>query len=322
VNKLLLLGAGESGKSTLFKQMIKIYGVGFSDYERKTTYVKVVHANAIANIKTLIAHVQPFGQIEEKNIPLAKMIEEMKNDSELTPAAGNVISQLWADQGIQAAYAQRNHFQLNDSCAYFLNKIHEISAENYIPSDADILGVRVRTTGIVSNEFVINENKFQMFDVGGQRNERKKWIHCFENVTAVIFVTALSEYDQVLYEDESVNRLKESLTLFDEICNSRWFRTTSMILFLNKRDLFATKLELRPITIACPEYTGPQEYEPCVTHITNAFLARNRVLDHNNVAKKIYTHITCATDTDNVTAVFDAVKDIIIRNSLAAAGLV
>ena len=42
-----------------------------------------------------------------------------------------------------------------------------------------------------------------MYDVGGQRNERKKWIHCFENVTAVIFVAALSAYDQVLYEDSS-----------------------------------------------------------------------------------------------------------------------
>jgi hypothetical protein len=43
-----------------------------------------------------------------------------------------------------------------------------------------------------------------MFDVGGQRSERKKWIHCFENVTAIVFLVALSEYDQMLYEDDSV----------------------------------------------------------------------------------------------------------------------
>jgi hypothetical protein len=40
-----------------------------------------------------------------------------------------------------------------------------------------------------------------MFDVGGQRSERKKWIHCFENVTSIIFCVALSEYDQVLLEE-------------------------------------------------------------------------------------------------------------------------
>ena len=41
-----------------------------------------------------------------------------------------------------------------------------------------------------------------MFDVGGQRSERKKWIHCFENVTALLFVVAISGYDQCLVEDK------------------------------------------------------------------------------------------------------------------------
>ena len=54
------------------------------------------------------------------------------------------------------------------------------------------------TTGIVEHKFEIGGNLFKMFDVGGQRNERKKWIHCFENVTAVMFVVAISEFDQVI----------------------------------------------------------------------------------------------------------------------------
>ena len=45
-----------------------------------------------------------------------------------------------------------------------------------------------------------------MFDVGGQRSERKKWIHCFEGVTAIIFCVALSDYDLVLAEDEEMVR--------------------------------------------------------------------------------------------------------------------
>jgi G-protein alpha subunit len=61
-----------------------------------------------------------------------------------------------------------------------------------------------------------------MYDVGGQRNERKKWIHCFDDVTAVIFVASLSEYDQVLYEDNTVNRMEEAVTLFSDIANSRY----------------------------------------------------------------------------------------------------
>lgn len=95
-----------------------------------------------------------------------------------------------------------------------------------------------------------------MFDVGGQRSERKKWIHCFENVTAIVFMVAISEYDQVLVEDESVNRMAEALTLFDSICNSRWFVKTSMILFLNKIDLFKDKLPKSPMGKYFPDYTG------------------------------------------------------------------
>ena len=53
-------------------------------------------------------------------------------------------------------------------------------------------------------------------------------------MTAVIFVAAISEYDQLCYEDDKTNRMTEALNLFEEICNSRWFRETSMILFLNK----------------------------------------------------------------------------------------
>ena len=72
-----------------------------------------------------------------------------------------------------------------------------------------------------------------MFDVGGQRSERKKWFHCFDGVTAIIFCAALSGYDLVLEEDNEVNRMIESMKLFSSICNNKWFVTTSIILFLN-----------------------------------------------------------------------------------------
>ncbi len=89
---------------------------------------------------------------------------------------------------------------------------------------------------------MLKDLNFRVFDVGGQRSERKKWIHCFEDVTAIIFIVALSEYDQVLVEDETTNRMHESLRLFDSICNNKWFVNTSIILFLNKKDLFEEKI--------------------------------------------------------------------------------
>jgi len=316
INKLLLLGAGESGKSTLFKQMITIYGKGFPESER-LSYVPIINNNIITSMKTLCKQSQTFGPVAEHNVACRNLIEnELKGDEDIDATLGENIFALWHDEGIRATYAMRTKFQLTDSAAYFFDKIKEVASQDYIPSQQDVLRSRVRTTGIVENEFEIDNNKFKMFDVGGQRNERKKWIHCFENVTAVLFVAAISEYDQVLYEDENTNRMAEALNLFEEICNSRWFHETSMILFLNKRDLFGEKIIRVPLTVCFPEYDGKNTYEEASEYLKNLFESKN-----HNPDKIIYTHITCATDTDNVAAVFNAVKDIIIRQSLGQAGL-
>jgi len=320
INKLLLLGAGESGKSTLFKQMITIYGKGFPEAERKT-YVPIIANNVISSIKTLAIQCTTWSDdlaVAEDLQGVKQFVEnELKGDEDIDEKLGNELFRLWNDEAIQHTFENRAHYQLNDSTKYFLDKILEMSKPGYIPSEQDVLRSRVRTTGIVENEFVIDGNQFKMFDVGGQRNERKKWIHCFENVTAVLFVAAISEYDQVLYEDENMNRVVEALNLFEEICNSRWFRETSMILFLNKRDLFAEKIRQVPLVDYFPDYQGGEEESEGYRFMQDQFETRNR-----NPEKQIYTHITCATDTGNIAAVFNAVKDIIIRKSLNEAGLV
>ena len=131
--------------------------------------------------------------------------------------------------------------QISDTFSYF-DSIDRIAQPNYLPTDQDVLRSRVKTTGITETTFIIGDLTYRMFDVGGQRSERKKWIHCFENVTTILFLVAISEYDQLLLEDETVNRMQEALTLFDSICNSRWFVKTSIILFLNKIDRFREKL--------------------------------------------------------------------------------
>lgn len=319
VNKLLLLGAGESGKSTLFKQMVQIYGPGFSEAERKS-YLPIIYSNIISVMKTLITQSNHYSPIPTDSPLYASKVfieTEMTGEEEVDAKLAAHFKALWFDPNIQSTYSQRSNYQLTDSAKYFFDRLDAITAKDYIPTQQDILRSRVRTTGIVEMEFAIDGNIFKLFDVGGQRNERKKWIHCFESVTAVLFVAAINEYDQVLYEDEQTNRITESLNLFEEICNSRWFRDTSIILFLNKRDLFSEKITRVPLGQYFPDYTGDGSYESSASYMRELFESKNR-----NPDKQIYTHVTCATDTENVHAVFNAVKDIIIRRSLNEAGLV
>ena len=129
----------------------------------------------------------------------------------LPPEVGQAIKTLWADAGVQAAFQRSREYQLNDSAKYYFDSIDTIASPTYVPSDADVLRSRVKTTGITETTFIIGDLTYRMFDVGGQRSERKKWIHCFENVTSIIFCVALSEYDQVLLEESSQVRLIASL---------------------------------------------------------------------------------------------------------------
>ena len=97
----------------------------------------------------------------------------------------------------------------------------------------------MRTTGIIEQTFrTTSKVIYKIYDIGGQRHERRKWVHCFQNVTCIIFVAALIGYDQTLFEDGATNRMVEAMQLFDEIVNSKWFKTIPIILFLNKKDLF------------------------------------------------------------------------------------
>eukprot|EP00075_Anas_platyrhynchos_P034056 XP_027323309.1 guanine nucleotide-binding protein G(i) subunit alpha-2 isoform X1 [Anas platyrhynchos] len=199
----------------------------------------------------------------------------------------------------------------------YLNDLERIARADYIPTQQDVLRTRVKTTGIVETHFTFKDLHFKMFDVGGQRSERKKWIHCFEGVTAIIFCVALSAYDLVLAEDEEMNRMHESMKLFDSICNNKWFTDTSIILFLNKKDLFEEKIVHSPLTICFPEYSGANKYDEAAGYIQSKFEDLNKRKD----TKEIYTHFTCATDTKNVQFVFDAVTDVIIKNNLKDCGL-
>ena len=93
--------------------------------------------------------------------------------------------------------------------AYFYDSIDRISAADYVPTREDILRVRIKTTGV--QWFEISDNtggtNWMFIDVSGQRSERRKWIHAFEGVKAVIYLSSLASYDMVISLVISTNRI-------------------------------------------------------------------------------------------------------------------
>ncbi|VDM58824.1 unnamed protein product [Angiostrongylus costaricensis] len=257
-----IVGGGECGKSTVLKQMRILHTSGFTEDEI-TQQKRVVYNNTVTAMNQLIKAMQQY-QIKYSNpereaeaLIVQDVIKQGRESEPFTPELAVAIKKLWSDKAVQDIYEdKRIECHLHESTRFFLDSVDRISNVNYKPTDQDILLTRIKTTGIVEISFVIKKVHFRVFDVGGQRSERKKWIHCFEDVNAIIFLAALSEYDEVLFEDETTNRMLESQRLFESICNSRWFINTSIILFLNKRDLFIEKIKHLSIKTAFPEYTG------------------------------------------------------------------
>ncbi|KAI8621855.1 guanine nucleotide binding protein, alpha subunit [Chytriomyces sp. MP71] len=408
--KLLLLGPGETGKSTVLKQFKLIYGEGYTQNEKisfRTTILTNVMTCALSLISAMDMLKIPYGFDPNVPVPSAEELDDeenaigdddkvrdergsaeevCENEFEYEPEPSNrkfsdrnalieseipkienpmakyaarmykraggrsrqtgtgpeaaavvkgfdmsfgispgetlpdeivdAVEAVWKDPGIQYCYTRANEYQLVDCCAYFLSRVKEVCNPEYNPTEQDILNTRQMTTTVTETKILVEKKIFRIFDVGGQRSERKKWAPYFDDVDAIIYLVAISSYDQVCLEDSSTNRMVESMNLFDSICNHPLFKMTEMIVFMNKIDLFKEKLEKAPISQYFPTYQGPNTYEAGSEYFASRFIALNLFPE-----KSIYLHFTWATDTKQIKAVLAIVNHSILRGNLTKAGL-
>jgi len=277
----------------------------------------VVLANALRAMKALLVAAEKFGyMVQEGNRERAARWMCITEADPLTPSLAEEAKHLREDQAVIQSYARQSEFQLSDSAAYYMTSMERLAAPHYLPTDMDILRSRAKTVGIIETEFNVGPTRFRLVDVGGQRSERKKWVQCFTDVTAVIFVVGMSEYNQTMYEDDTTNRMHDTLRLFQEMINSKWLALAAMVLFLNKRDVFQEKIRHIDLSVCFPDYKGGKNYDAAVEFLRNRFLEQNE-----RPTRVVYTHVTCATDTNNINVVFAAVKDYILSKALEEAGM-
>lgn len=348
--KLLLLGAGGSGKSTVMRQFKMLYGRGFSKDERLVVRGEI-RKNVVHGLQTLVQatrdHEAVTGNIHPDMHPhidklfeyvinshgvttsrsVQVLVESMQakrfrtgvdigsntgmtrrrsasnmsrasstaqsrattsfgeandhsrpqiydnDNAHWTPALTEACVQLFSDPAVLKAEVMSNKLQLEDSLRYFRNHVERLGAVDYLPNDLDVAYVRIRTRGVHNLNFDIDGTQFMCVDVGGQRNERRKWISQFDNVDAVMFVASLAAYDMTLIEERTKNRAEEALELFEQLASSPYFLGTDILLFLNKKDLLEEKIKTSRIADHFPDFglDTPNTYDEAITFFSGKY---------------------------------------------------
>ncbi|XP_052304768.1 guanine nucleotide-binding protein alpha-1 subunit isoform X4 [Populus trichocarpa] len=320
IQKILLLGAGDSGKSTIFKQIKLLFQSGFDEAELKS-YISVIHANVYQTIKVLHDGSKELAQnetdslkyvISNENKDIGQKLSEIGgrlDHPSLTKELAQEIETLWRDAAIQVAssskihiqfpwnlyycyketYARGNELQVPDCTPYFMENLQRLSDANYIPTKDDVLYARVRTTGVVEIQF---------------------------------------RYDQTLFEDENKNRMIGTKELFEWVLKQPCFEKTSFMLFLNKFDIFEKKVLKVPLNVCewfkdyQPVLTGKLEIEHAYEFVKKKFeelYFQSTTPDRVDRVFKIYR--TTALDQKLVKKTFKLVDETLRRRNLFEAGL-
>ncbi|OQR76564.1 guanine nucleotide-binding protein G(o) subunit alpha-like, partial [Tropilaelaps mercedesae] len=324
---------GESGKSTLVKQMKVIYNEGFSD-EELLSFRPTILDNLLSSMKYTLAGMGllriRLGNSRNKSAaklvlshPAIPPVGENETNYYYTLGEETIkaLEALWRDKGVRTAVLRGHEYELNDSALYLFENMQRLTSEKYEPTVRDVLRARVRTNGVIETEFIACQGalRARVLDAGIPLNSAtpyctvSKWMRWFEDVRAVIFVVALSGYDMLMQTEPNINRLQDSMDLFRKIATNRYFQNCLMVLFLNKMDLFREKIlhSKRHLRYYFSEFRGPDENVDSA-----ALFVQGKLLEA--IQRPVFPHFTTAVDTANVKAVFETVLSTILKRNIDA----
>ncbi|KAJ3366570.1 hypothetical protein HDU91_001791 [Kappamyces sp. JEL0680] len=302
--KLLILGSSDSGKSTLLKQLKILHGGGFGQNEKNSSK-RAIQTSLIDCIVGLIysdekESSEMGNRAQQKYIPLADFHAAwFSGESEITPEAREMLISAWTDSWVRE--------QFDKQAANYPDTI----MHQFVPSNEDILNLRTVTQSVSDTIFTVQKKNVHFIDVSGLKHHRSSWLSYFDDVHSILFVVSLSGYNQNMAEDASVNRMADSLVLFEQMANHTMLKKKDFVLFLNKRDLFEKKIKKIPLSQYFPDYTGrsaaadlPAGKEGSVSqgikYIEKKF--RSQIAE----GRYMLSHITCCTDTKSMSVIINS----------------
>jgi len=308
-----------------FKQMQILYGNGFDENENDN-YIRILRGNFINGIKELIQGAETLGrEIGEAN---KKNVEFIKEFSYVEgPIADDVIEkvkEIWTDETIKGLWEMRDGLANLTvvNLDYIIQNIERLCANGAEASNDDIVRCRQRTTGLSEILFPYSKHYFHIFDVGGQKTERRKWdvLSTTQKPTAILFFSSLTDFDvPLLTEEGNRTRMDESIEVWEELLNKEELQNATIILFLNKSDLFEDKIARVNMSETFSDYAGEHSFEEATEYMKKKFISKANGTSHD--PDNIHSHVTCAIDTEVMKKVFDSVSAEIFKQRLAMSGL-
>lgn len=243
-------------------------------------------------------------------------------------ACGEDMIRLWNDETIKALLKSLN-IRLADQPGFFLDCLDRVTSPRYVPTDDDVLRARLKTLGVTEYRFTIKEGTlggvsrdWKIFDVGGHRSLRAAWAPYFDDMNAIIFLAPISCFDQMLEEDPTVNRLEDSVLLWKSIVSNPLLAKTSIVLFLNKIDIFKAKLEAG---VQLGKYIVSYGNRPNDFESTSSYLKRKFAQIHKDKSPELrsfYCHFTTVTNTKSTQHILFDVQDTVVVKNLKNSSLI
>ncbi|KAF8468027.1 G-protein alpha subunit-domain-containing protein [Gautieria morchelliformis] len=276
---VLLLGAGGTGKSTLIKQMGTTLQ-GFPCYN-PGLYKDIIKHNVYAIVENILRFTQA-GCVTESDMPWNSP-DHKPDYARLKELCGRLRAD-WDRPEIRKALrgAVSPTKVTPDEAGYFLDAADRIFAADYVPTPEDVVRSRVRTTGIPIDNLVETSVSWRFIDTGGEMNQRHHWRGSFKNLSAIVFVVALPDFNRVMSEEPRLNAMHESLYLFYAMMRSGFFEDTLLVLLFTKGDVLEEVLEHDPESLkewskardsSVPVYDGNSYADAC-EYIENRYISR------------------------------------------------
>ncbi|KAL2555350.1 Extra-large guanine nucleotide-binding protein 3 [Forsythia ovata] len=339
--KLLMLGFEESGTSTIYKQVKFLYADKFTAEELQNIKL-IIQSNIYRYLSILLEGRERFEEealntkesCGEKGLEGSKhciysINKRIKHFSDwlldimatgdldaFFPAAAreyaSVVDEIWNDSAIQETYKRRKelHF-LPDVAKYFLDRVSEISRNEYEPSEKDILFAEGVTpnNGLASVEFSFDDHsptaeaynetfdcqppltKFQLICLSFKGPHGGcKWLEMFEDVRTVVFCVSLSDYDWDWSRGTGLleNKMLATRDFFENVVRHTSFRGKPFVLLLNKYDIFEEKINNVPLTV-CEWF---RDFNPLKSHTNSQSLAHQAYYYIAMKFKELYASIT------------------------------